>query len=48
MIVRVLAFVTHLMGIKSKFAFSNNCYKEILNLINDVRPNNHKMSKYMY
>jgi hypothetical protein len=26
MTVSVLAFVTHLMAIKSKFAFSNNCY----------------------
>jgi hypothetical protein len=24
------------MDIKSKFAFSNNCYKEIVNLISDV------------
>jgi hypothetical protein len=48
MIVSFLDFVTRLMVTKSKFAFSNNCYKEPLNLINDVLPNNHKMSKGMY
>jgi hypothetical protein len=45
MIVIVLAFVTHLTAIKSKFTFSNKCYKELLSLINDVLPNNHKMPK---
>jgi hypothetical protein len=34
--VSVLAFVTHLMTIKSKFAFLINCYNELLNLISDV------------
>jgi hypothetical protein len=47
-IVIILAFVTHLMAIKSKFAFSNKCYKELLSLISDTLPNNHKMSKDMY
>jgi hypothetical protein len=47
-IVTVLTFVTHLMVIKSKFAFSNKYYKELLSLTNDVLPNNHKMSKDMY
>jgi hypothetical protein len=28
--VTVLAFVTRLMAIKSKFFFSNNCYNELL------------------
>jgi hypothetical protein len=46
--VTVLVFVTRLMGIKSKFAFSKNCYKELLNLISDVLPENHKMPKDMY
>jgi hypothetical protein len=36
------------MAIKSKFAFSNNCYKELLNLISDVLLENHKMPKDMY
>jgi hypothetical protein len=47
-IVSVLAFVIHLMATKSKFAFLNNCYKELLNLISDFLPMNHKMSKDMY
>jgi hypothetical protein len=46
--VSVLAFVTHLTAIKSKFVFSNKCYKELLSLINDVLPSNHKMPKDMY
>jgi hypothetical protein len=46
--VTVLVFMTRLMAIKSKFAFSNNCYKELLNLISDVLPENHKMPKDMY
>jgi uncharacterized protein YihD (DUF1040 family) len=46
--VTVLVFVTRLMAIKSKFAFSNNCYKELLNLISDVLMENHKMPKDMY
>jgi hypothetical protein len=46
--VTVLVFVTRLMAIKFKFAFSNNCYKELLNLISDVLPENHKMPKDMY
>jgi hypothetical protein len=45
--VSILIFVTQLMAIKSKFAFSNNCYKELLNLISDVLEN-HKMPKDIY
>jgi hypothetical protein len=48
MIVSVLAFMTHLMAIKSKFVFFNNYYKELLNLISDVLYKNHKMAKDMY
>jgi hypothetical protein len=44
----VLSFVTWLMGIKSKFALSNNCYKELLKLIGDVLPVNHKLPRDMY
>jgi hypothetical protein len=44
----ILVFVTRLMAIKSKFAFSNNGYKELLNLISDVLPENHKMPNDMY
>jgi hypothetical protein len=38
----VLSFVTQLMVIKSKFVFLNNFYKELLKLISDVLPANHK------
>jgi hypothetical protein len=48
MTVSILAFVTHLTSIKSKFTFSNKCYKELLSPISDVLPNNHKMPKDMY
>jgi hypothetical protein len=47
-ILSILAFITCLMAIKSKFAFSNKCYMELLSLISDVLPCNHKMSKDMY
>jgi hypothetical protein len=46
--VSVLAFVTRLTTIKSKFAFSNKCYNELLSLISDVLSNNHKMPKDIY
>jgi hypothetical protein len=46
--INILAFMTCRMVIKSKFTFSNNCYKEHLNLISDAPPMNHKMSKDMY
>jgi hypothetical protein len=48
MTVSVLNFMSSLMTIKLKFAFSNNGYKEFLNLINDILPDNHKMPKDMY
>jgi hypothetical protein len=47
-IVSILAFVTRITSIKSKFAFSNKCYKELLSLFSDVLPSNHKMLKDMY
>jgi hypothetical protein len=46
--VTVLMFVTQLIAVKSKFAFSNNCYMVLLNLISDVLLENHKMPKDMY
>jgi hypothetical protein len=46
--VSILAFVTQLMAIMSKFVFSNNCYKKLLILISEVFPPNHKMPKDMY
>jgi hypothetical protein len=36
------------MSIKSKFAFSMNCYKELVDLISDVLPTGHRMPKDMY
>ena len=47
-IVYVLAFVIRLIAIKSKFAFSNNCYLELLELISDVLPVNHKLPSDRY
>jgi hypothetical protein len=47
-IVSILAFVTRITSIKSKFAFSNKCYKELLRLFSKVLPSNHKMLKDMY
>jgi hypothetical protein len=46
--VSVLAFMTCLTTIKSKFAFLNKCYKELLSLFGDVLPSNHNMPKDMY
>jgi hypothetical protein len=34
--VTVLEFMTRLMSIKSKFEFSINCYKEVVDLISEV------------
>jgi hypothetical protein len=44
----ILAFVTRLMAIKSKYFFSNNCYNEILKLLGDVLPKPNKLPKDMY
>jgi hypothetical protein len=46
--VSIIAFITRIMSIKSKFTFSNKCYKELLRLFSDVLPSSHKMSKDMY
>jgi hypothetical protein len=46
--VSVLALVTYITSIKSKFALSNKCYKELLSMFSDVLPSNHKMSRDMY
>jgi hypothetical protein len=46
--VTVLAFMTRLMAIKSKFTLSHNCYNMILSLIGDILPANHKMPKDVY
>ena len=36
------------MSIKSKYAFSINCYKELVDLISEVLPVGHKIPKDMY
>jgi hypothetical protein len=43
-----LFLLTCLIFNKSKFAFSCKCYKEIIDLISDVLPLKHKMSKDTY
>jgi hypothetical protein len=42
-----LACVIRLMAIKSKFAFSSNCYMELIYLISDILSINDKMPKDM-
>jgi len=46
--VTILAFLTRLIAIKSKYFFSNNCYNELIKLISDILPNPHKVPKDMY
>jgi hypothetical protein len=46
--VSVLAFITRITSIKSKFKCSNKCYMELLSLFNNVLPSNHRMPKDMY
>jgi hypothetical protein len=46
--VTVLAFVTRLMAIKSKYFFSNNYYNELLKLFGDVLLNPNKLPKDRY
>jgi hypothetical protein len=46
--VTILEFVTRLMAIKSKFAFSINCYKDLVDLISEVLLMGHKIPKDMY
>jgi hypothetical protein len=46
--VSVLAFVTRLMAIKSKYFFSNNCYNDLVKLISDILLKPHKVPKDIY
>jgi hypothetical protein len=46
--VTVLQAVTRLMAMKSKYNFSNQCYNNIVNLIIDLIPMKHNMSKDLY
>jgi hypothetical protein len=44
----VLQAVMRLMGMKSKYNFSNQCYNDIVKLIIDLIPANHNMLKDLY
>jgi hypothetical protein len=46
--VALLAFITRLVAIKSKYFFSNNCCNDLLKLINDILLKPHKVPKDMY
>jgi hypothetical protein len=46
--VTLLAFVTWLMAIKSKYFLSNNCYNDLIKLISDILLKLHKVPKDMY
>jgi hypothetical protein len=46
--VALLAFITRLVAIKSKYFFSNNCYNDLLKLISDILPKPHKVPKDIY
>jgi hypothetical protein len=46
--VTLLAFIIRLIAIKSKYFFSNNCYNDLMKLINDILLKPHKVSKDMY
>jgi hypothetical protein len=44
----VLQAVTHLMGFKSKYSFSNQCYNDIVKFVIDLIPAKHNMPKDLY
>jgi hypothetical protein len=46
--VTILAFITQLMVIKSKYFFSNNCYNDLMKLISDILSKSHKVPEDMY
>jgi hypothetical protein len=46
--VSLIAFITQLMAIKSKYLFSNNYYNDLMKLISDILPKPHKVYKDMY
>jgi hypothetical protein len=46
--VTLLAFITWLMAIKSKYFFSNNCYNNLMKLSSDIISKPHKVPKDMY
>jgi hypothetical protein len=46
--VTILQAVTHLMVMKLKYNFSNQCYNDIVKLIIDLIPMKHNMPKDLY
>jgi hypothetical protein len=44
----LLAFITRLMAIKSKYFFSNNCYNDLMKLVSDILLKPHKVTKDIY
>jgi hypothetical protein len=44
----VLQAVTHLMGFKSKYNFSNQCYNDIMKFVIDLIPVKHNILKDLY
>jgi hypothetical protein len=46
--VTLLAFITRMMAIKSKYFFSNNFYNDLMKLISDILSKPHKVPKDMY
>jgi hypothetical protein len=44
----VLHAMTHLMAMKSKYNFSNQCYNDIVKFNIDLIPMKHNMSKDLY
>jgi hypothetical protein len=44
----ILQAMTRLIGMKSKYNFSNQCYNDIVNLIINLIPVKHNMSKDLY
>jgi hypothetical protein len=44
----MLQSVTRLMGFKSKFNFSNQCYNDIVKFVTDLIPVKHEMAKDLY
>jgi ferredoxin-like protein FixX len=46
--VTLLDFITQMMAIKSKYFFSNNCYNDLVKLINDILLKSYKVPKDIY
>ena len=46
--VTVLEAVTRLMSMKSKYNISNNCFNDMMKLINDLIPQSHQLPKDLY